>query len=93
MSSPEWVHVCMLHLHQAKAKPSPLFRALETTWRFRALPAAAHTGSPRTQVDFTLTYAFSSPVHAAVAGQVFKKLSERMIEAFRQRSDALYRTR
>lgn len=80
----EWVH--------AQAKPSPLFHELQTTWHFTPLPPAKTAGPtiPRTEVSFTLTFAFSSQLYAAIAGQVFEKLSSRMIDAFRQRAQVVY---
>lgn len=72
----------------AHAKPSPLFQELHTAWHFRPLPAGASI--PRTEVTFTLAFAFSSPFYAAVAGQVFEKLSSSMLEAFQQRARSVY---
>ena len=72
----------------AHAKPSPLFQELHTAWPFRPLPADASI--PRTEVTFTLAFAFSSPFYAAVAGQVFEKLSYSMLEAFQQRARSVY---
>lgn len=76
---------------QAKAKPSPLFKGLETAWYFRTLPKVPHIQTPQTEVTFTLAFAFSSPMYAAIAGQVFQKLSSSMIDAFQSRSKAVYR--
>ncbi|WFD18031.1 hypothetical protein MCAP1_000243 [Malassezia caprae] len=78
----EWV--------KAKAKPSPLFKGLDTAWHFRSLPQAPHMRTPQTEVTFTLAFAFSSPMYAAIAGQVFQKLSSSMIDAFQSRSEAVY---
>lgn len=72
----------------AHAKPSPLFHELHTAWHFRPLPAG--TSISLTEVTFILSFAFSSPFYAAVAGQVFEKLSSSMIEAFRQRAQSVY---
>ena len=93
----EWV--------RAQAKPSPLFHELHTTWQFKALPplspstttqstgqlgAQVTSSTPRTQVSFTLAFAFSSQLYAALVGQVFESLSSRMIEAFRARAHTVY---
>lgn len=75
---------------QAKAKPSPLFQELRTAWRFRPLPASPSASFPRTEVNFTLSFAFSNPLYATIAGQVFEKLSGSMIDAFRTRSESVY---
>ncbi|KAL4400068.1 ubiquinone binding protein [Malassezia pachydermatis] len=74
----------------AKAKPSPLFQELRTAWRFRPLPASPSASFPRTEVNFTLSFAFSNPLYATIAGQVFEKLSGSMIDAFRTRSESVY---
>ena len=90
---------------RAPAKPSPLVHELHPTGQFKALPplapstttqstgqlgAQVASSTPRTQVSFTLAFAFSSQLYAALVGQVFESLSSRMIEAFRARAHTVY---
>ncbi|WFD29347.1 hypothetical protein MSPP1_000356 [Malassezia sp. CBS 17886] len=76
----------------ASAKPSALFQDLRTGWTFTQL-SPTPSGAPQTHVVFTLQYAFSSPLYAALARNAFATLSTQMVDAFRQRADALYRRR
>lgn len=77
------------------ASSTPLFKTLETTWRF--LPAAAgavtspgvdDTGPTILSLD--LTYEFANPVHAAVSGAFFGKVSTLMVKAFEERCVRVY---
>jgi len=87
---------------------TPLFKTLETTWRFQ--PASAHPNnaastqrrSPSTGANIALddvgptllsldlSFAFANPVHAAVSGSFFGKVSTLMVKAFEERCMKVY---
>lgn len=65
---------------QAVASSStPLFKTLDTTWRFR--PA----GHESTLVMLDLTYAFQNPLHAAASAAFFGQISRLTVKAFEER--------
>jgi len=96
--------------HQAVASSAtPLFKTLETTWRFqpasdRSLPLRNPTSSlPRpsstvtasddvgsTLVSLDLSFAFANPLHAAVSGAFFGKVSTLMVKAFENQCMKVY---
>ena len=93
------------------ASSTPLFKMLETTWRFQpatstsrarmaldgaptsqaALPASAgadDTGPTLLSLD--LAFEFANPMHAAVSGAFFGKVSALMVKAFEERCVKVY---
>ncbi|PWN22978.1 hypothetical protein BCV69DRAFT_103874 [Microstroma glucosiphilum] len=77
MKENEWV--------AATALPHPLFQHLSTRWTFHPLPDGSST-----RIDFSLDYAFSSPIYSALAGGIFKELSTKMMNAFEERAVEVY---
>ena len=92
---------------QAVASSStPLFKTLETTWRFQPAPAhpnnALPVRSPSVEANIVpddigpallsleLSFAFASPVHAAVSNTFFGKVSTMMVKAFEERCLKVY---
>jgi coenzyme Q-binding protein COQ10 len=93
---------------------TPLFRTLETTWRFRpastahlsqTASASGQSRSPSaeanshlsedndispTLLSLDLSFAFANPVHAAVSGAFFGKVSTLMVKAFEERCLKVY---
>ena len=86
------------------ASSTPLFKMLETTWRFQPATststartdlegdptslASADTGPTLLSLD--LAFEFASPVHAAVSGAFFGKVSSLMVKAFEERCVWVY---
>ncbi|KAF8267437.1 hypothetical protein EI94DRAFT_1730533 [Lactarius quietus] len=91
---------------------TPLFKMLETTWRFQPATSTSPNRT-RTDVDGTLaspvrpasegiddigptllsldlSYEFANPVHAAVSGAFFGKVSTLMVKAFEERCVKVY---
>ncbi|KAH9055309.1 dehydrase and lipid transport-domain-containing protein [Lactarius vividus] len=90
---------------------TPLFKMLETTWRFQP---AASTSRARTDLDgaaltsplrparagandtgstllsLDLAFEFANPLHAAVSGAFFGKVSALMVKAFEERCVKVY---
>ncbi|KAF8868302.1 dehydrase and lipid transport-domain-containing protein [Mucidula mucida] len=77
---------------QAVASSStPLFKTLTTTWRFQPAPHALPTDDcGPTLVTLDLSFAFASPVHAAVSSAFFGQVSTMMVKAFEQRCLAVH---
>ena len=100
---------------------TPLFKTLETTWRFHPASSASsslhQSGAPSTPsrsqqgkevrsqvhslaaapddvgptlVSLELSFAFANPVHAAVSGAFFGKVSGLMVKAFDERCLKVY---
>jgi coenzyme Q-binding protein COQ10 len=94
---------------------TPLFKTLETTWRFRPASTAhlsktaSTSGQSRspsaganshlssqdydigpTLLSLDLSFAFANPVHAAVSGAFFGKVSTLMVKAFEERCLKVY---
>jgi coenzyme Q-binding protein COQ10 len=99
---------------------TPLFKTLETTWRFHPASSASsslhqrngrpasspplrpqqgdETRSPTaapddvgpTLVSLDLSFAFANPVHAAVSGSFFGRVSGLMVKAFEERCSKVY---
>jgi coenzyme Q-binding protein COQ10 len=103
---------------------TPLFKTLETTWRFHPTSSASSSlhqsnGHPAlstpsrsqqgkevhsqvrslapdpddvgpTLVSLELSFAFANPVHAAVSGAFFGKVSGLMVKAFDERCSKVY---
>ena len=61
------------------------FEHLINRWRFMPLPSGG------TQIDFYLDFAFRSKILEKLIGSVFTKATEKMVSAFKQRADVLYR--
>jgi coenzyme Q-binding protein COQ10 len=60
------------------------FRQLENRWRFRP------NGEKSCEVDFFISYEFSSKTLGLLMGAVFDKAFRRFAEAFEKRADAIY---
>jgi ribosome-associated toxin RatA of RatAB toxin-antitoxin module len=60
------------------------FRVLHGLWHFDAL--AEHA----CRVDFNLQYEFSSKMLAVIAGPVFHKISDALVDAFVRRAESVY---
>jgi coenzyme Q-binding protein COQ10 len=60
------------------------FTRLENHWKFRLLPDG------NTEISLHLTFQFRSRILDSIIGMLFGKASARMINAFKQRADALY---
>ncbi len=60
------------------------FRTLLGVWRFGALDNHA------SKVTFDLSYEFSNMAIALIAGPVFHKISDELVDAFVRRADDLY---
>ncbi|KAF9055109.1 hypothetical protein BDZ89DRAFT_1087836 [Hymenopellis radicata] len=89
---------------QAVASSStPLFKTLTTTWRFQpASPQSPHSSGAvlrtdkraaddgPTLVTLDLSFAFASPVHAAVSSTFFGQVSKMMVKAFEERCLEVY---
>jgi ribosome-associated toxin RatA of RatAB toxin-antitoxin module len=61
------------------------FRVLQGVWQFDELRENA------CRVEFKLEYEFSNKVLGIVAGPVFHKISDTLVDAFVRRADSLYR--
>jgi len=75
------------------ASSTPLFKMLETTWRFQ--PVATETSrtdddTGPTLLSLDLAFEFANPVHAAVSGAFFGKVSTLMVKAFEERCVKVY---
>ena len=65
-----------------------MFRHLVNVWTFTPIsrqttPAASSL--PQTQVDLSLEYSFTSPLHAAAISAVWDKVSALMVQKFEER--------
>ncbi|GJN88053.1 hypothetical protein Rhopal_001009-T1 [Rhodotorula paludigena] len=69
---------------KATAKDATMFRHLSTLWSFTPTPSSS-ASSPQSRVDLYLSYAFTSPLHAAAIQSVWDKVSALMVEKFEQR--------
>lgn len=54
----------------------------------RTTPSSSFQSS--TRIDFSLDYAFTSPIYNAVAGGIFAELSKKMMQSFEERAVELY---
>jgi len=90
---------------QAVASSStPLFKSLETTWRFQpASPESPHAStkdppsegqllddSSPTLVSYDIAFAFANPVHTSVSAAFFGQVSKLMIKSFEERCLQVY---
>jgi len=63
-----------------------MFRHLVNIWTFTPLPSSPSSSDrPQTQVDLSLEYAFTSPLHAAALSTVWDKVSALMVQKFEER--------
>ncbi|KZT60826.1 hypothetical protein CALCODRAFT_465105 [Calocera cornea HHB12733] len=77
---------------------NPMFKTLVTTWRFEPVPAPGEqpssTGAKEqagpTLLTLDLEYSFLNPLHAALAGAFFEKVSGMMVDAFERRCEVVY---
>ncbi len=86
---------------------TPLFKMLETTWRFQPVTSASASdldGAPSpprpasagtddtgpTLLSLDLAFEFANPLHAAVSGAFFGKVSALMVKAFEERCVKVY---
>ncbi|KAH9943152.1 dehydrase and lipid transport-domain-containing protein [Epithele typhae] len=84
------------------ASSTPVFKTLDTIWRFQPAPpqspppgsrissSTTSTAAGPTLVTLDLKFAFASPVHAAVSASVFGQVSKMMVQAFEQRCQEIY---
>lgn len=99
-SSAGWLVESTLILWQASASDSALFKELSTLWRLSSPSSSplSHSHSPpdlpstaidpsasSTLVSLDLAFAFRNPLHAVVGETVFRKMAERMVDAFERR--------
>ena len=54
--------------------------------------ASPHDDNSPTLVTLDVSFAFASPVHAAVSAAFFGQVSKRMVEAFEERCQEIYVT-
>jgi coenzyme Q-binding protein COQ10 len=98
------------HEQAVAESATPLFKSLETTWRFHPAssthqsndhPASSTTPSRSelalapedvgpTAISLSLSFAFANPVHAAVSGAFFGRVSGLMVKAFEERCSKVY---
>ncbi|GAA6064232.1 hypothetical protein JCM10212_006361 [Sporobolomyces blumeae] len=85
---------------KATAKDASMFRHLVNVWSFTPLSTSSSSSSsstpdqrPKTQVDLSLEYAFTSPLHAAAISAVWDKVSALMVDKFEQRVRDVYGSR
>jgi len=71
------------------ASSTPLFKMLETTWRFQPSGSAGDDTGP-TLLSLDLAFEFANPMHAAVSGAFFGKVSSLMVKAFEERCVRVY---
>lgn len=67
-------------------QPNPIFSRLVTEWRFQPVESVDET-----LLQFSISYAFRSPLYGAVAGGVFQKMSSKIMVAFEERADIVAR--
>ena len=89
------------------ASSTPLFKTLETTWRFQPVSSTSRArtdsdGAPTsptsagaddtgpTLLSLDLAFEFANPIHAAVSGAFFGKVSSLMVKAFEERCVRVY---
>lgn len=63
------------------------FKHLEGWWRF------SPRGEAKTKVSFKLQFEFSNKLVQMVFGQVFHKITEKMLQAFVERAEDIYGTK
>lgn len=70
---------------------TPLFKMLETTWRFQPTTSSPDDDTgPTTLLSLDLAFEFANPVHAAVSSAFFGKVSTLMVKAFEERCVTVY---
>ncbi|GAA5822352.1 hypothetical protein JCM3770_000530 [Rhodotorula araucariae] len=82
-------YVSLVEMEKAKwvkatAKDASMFRHLSTLWSFAPAPSSTPS-APQSRVDLYLSYAFTSPLHAAAIQTVWDKISALMVDKFEQR--------
>ena len=85
--------VCLFDVQAVAASSTPLFKMLETTWRFQPSGGSARvddTDTGPTILSLDLAYEFANPMHAAVSGAFFGKVSTLMVKAFEERCVRVY---
>ncbi|MBW0511146.1 hypothetical protein O181_050861 [Austropuccinia psidii MF-1] len=85
---------------KASASNSTLFKHLTSTWTFKSpaeisfpqvvLEKNDPSQSTSTYISLNLSFAFASPLHAAVGELFWKAVSERMVSAFETRVKSVY---
>ncbi|KAJ4478027.1 dehydrase and lipid transport-domain-containing protein [Lentinula aciculospora] len=71
---------------------TPLFKTLSTVWRLEPYPSGKDY-SNTTLVTLDLSFAFASPVHAAVSSAFFGQVSKQMVQAFEDRCSKVYQSK
>jgi coenzyme Q-binding protein COQ10 len=77
---------------------TPLFKMLETTWRFQPATSTSRARTDLVGADDTgptllsldLAFEFANPVHAVVSSSFFGKVSSLMVKAFEERCVRVY---
>ncbi|KAJ3894634.1 dehydrase and lipid transport-domain-containing protein [Lentinula edodes] len=74
---------------------TPLFETLSTIWRFEPCPkgSGGNDYPNSTLVTLDLSFAFASPVHAAVSSAFFGQVSKQMVQAFQDRCSQVYQSK
>jgi coenzyme Q-binding protein COQ10 len=76
--------------HKAVASSStPLFKTLETTWKFEPVTNSSGEGGP-TLVKYDIAFAFANPLHAVISAKFFGQVSDLMMRAFEDRCGEVY---
>ncbi|KAJ3788441.1 dehydrase and lipid transport-domain-containing protein [Lentinula aff. detonsa] len=71
---------------------TPLFKTLSTVWQFEP-HSEGNGGETNTLVTLDLSFAFASPIHAAVSSAFFGQVSKQMVQAFEDRCSSVYQSK
>ncbi|KAH7879764.1 dehydrase and lipid transport-domain-containing protein [Lentinula edodes] len=88
---------CVPHssVEAVASSSTPLFKTLSTIWRFEPCPKGSGENDclNSTLVTLDLSFAFASPVHAAVSSAFFGQVSKQMVQAFEDRCSKVYQSK
>ena len=68
---------------------APLFKTLETSWRFEPVPNASG-GKESSLFKYDIAFVFANPLHAAISAKFFGQVSGLMMRAFEDRCEEVY---